>query len=340
MLKYLSIIEIHLKHEFYSGSSNGELLCLISSDSAKTLRNYRMQYRPTQDGGRVIYEHRVEGEEIKPVVDIDEPISLRFLIKSMNPHFLNYTQLSFEDTGQKGLYFSNLNEQGEVTDQLVQNGTHVSNEDYHVICGKQFAFAATNPDVKLITVSDPAGNTVWERFADDPRSIRIDLSDEPEGQYTLQEDYQPVATFFTTATDPRAFIGYVDVTITKDAVAPINLEEHNKLSYTLSFKARQAYWRYHIIEKLHEAEQVKINDEADKIQFDEEARVQNNGSKRIIFRSAKKLKVQEHYKHQFTLVDGQKNRTLVETLPYPKVENIQVLEKGSNDFCLEAFIVV
>lgn len=337
MLTYKTIINIQLHHEFFERDSAGELSCVLSRDSERTLRNYRMQYRPTKTGCMILYEYRKQDESIIPTVGIDKPIQLRFYVKVNNPYFHSFTNLPFDTDKRKALYFINASASGEPAGDLMQGRASVSVDDYETVVGKSFNYKTEKRDAKLITVVDRSDQTVFEKFVENPERMTIDLTDEPEGWYALKEDYKETVSFFTTASDPTAFVGYIDVVLTKEGVQQ---QQESGYEFDLKFKAREVFWQYVVIAKSTDKSDFKITDEAEGIEFTEEGRVSDVSGERISFRSSKKIKVKEKYKFNFSLVDADGSRTFIEQLPYPKIENFKDVAKESDDYCLEAFVVL
>ena len=116
------ICEVSFSHSYYTDGVIKNLSIEPTSACRKFLSNYRIFFRDKSDGFALLSTLE-ETDSTKPFISVNKNICLSFAVTINNPYFLNFSDLPSDLESSEIFYFSNLNDNVNGTDLLINSDT-------------------------------------------------------------------------------------------------------------------------------------------------------------------------------------------------------------------------
>ena len=106
MKQFSALVRITIQHAFYANNAVKDLVLVPSLDTQKTMQRLDLQLH--NNGSEHILAYGKETWKPAVLSHLDQPVVLRFVLRSTNPWFYNITDLPFPTQATQKLHFTNL----------------------------------------------------------------------------------------------------------------------------------------------------------------------------------------------------------------------------------------
>lgn len=252
MNKYLSILKLEVRHEYFTNGLCTELIFSAVPQTRNLIKNYRLRVKYLPAGLEVFAPLDVNN---KPFISIEEPLLFQWLLQAKSADFFTISDLPEKD--RDGQYFigsenakDNFKDYGGLVNETEKKeaggfgslvkfftGEQVLNENLseHVI--KLSRLPALNANLNDFTLeNDLKDDTITKN------NIKVKSFDRETGELRLQAN--PFSskkvvriTYPVAAKEDKSAFALLELKLNKDT----------GISYTLNFKAKKQQWQYLIL---------------------------------------------------------------------------------------------
>ena len=288
MKQFFPLFRIALEHRFYLDNSAKGLMLDPTPSTLSLLRRYDLRWRAEGNVYRLYYGK--EDGRAALLAYMEQPLALRFVLRSENPYFLNITDIPFPKTRLEKFYFHNLyhsvQEQGATS---LAKGDSANHQDLlNELTGLQPV--SNNNGAPSPTAAAQLPELLSELIEHRPADVQATLlkQDRPlRGEQPVDDPLQEVmdkwpaeakAAFLEASRQHSALLGaFVGLHPADLGIVDIHFgqKDPNKIppppdegpaverTYYLRFEARQTHWRYYIVDKKPETDDLLGNSPAD-----------------------------------------------------------------------------
>ena len=335
------LFRVQCLHTYYGDQICKDFEISPSPETELELKNCRLIFKPTP-GGFIIFHHTSQSGPLLKSPAF-RPKKLTFFIRNSNLEFLNFSDLPYLDADSL-LYFSNLKQKAatkETKQKLLHTGAHVGEEKGEGLPARPQAFDfefVEDVAYEKLLVTDVFGKEVLlpevaERVASYPkRRHYIDLSDYPEGFYTLKVKGNQTfsSDFYASAPALEGCQGVIDIFLTEEVGKAFQIADNKGIypqDYQVQIQARSTFWRYNLITRSDaEFSSHKIESKEHKVAFSKPEQVTLlNGTQATRLTSQSPLPLSQFAEYKFELTmkkNGRGLRTPIR-LPIPSTKMIQ-----------------
>jgi len=253
MTQYAKLFSVSCKHDYYPDGNTSDLQFSPTAECQMLLKNLGLLFKQARGGFYVLYTPQDGVQHVLEKLTSSQTFS--FSIQFGNPSFFNFSAFPSQKSAQggfQGYHFQNkgVSKKGEKC--VLQQGDVVGEADLLSMRGQNFDYKwETGKQPKTIKVENEAGETVFEKqISDQPISgIFIQLSDKPNGKFSLIADERVVEHFISVPNNPSLFGGLLQIHFGDIAAPDYELIKDGKITpqdYVIDFSARETYWKYFI----------------------------------------------------------------------------------------------
>lgn len=249
--KYSNLFQLEINHSFYQDGLSRDFLIKPSPFTQRMMSKLDVRVKPEPSGMKLYWGHQEQNGETKgPLLQMNSPVVLTFLLEAKNPNFLNYTQIDLADqhTPNEKFYYPPASES---TAELEGAKT--------LFLPAQQLVEFTPPeqeDTKLeVSLKDIASNVIFTET--------LSAEDAQKGTYALtlssEEDWGQYKLSFTNITTQKTEEKIIHVlpgsllpttwAVIQFIVPPKPVPNADGPIYRLAFTSRDTIWRYNIIDQ-------------------------------------------------------------------------------------------
>ncbi|MEM7106108.1 MAG: hypothetical protein AAF502_23450 [Bacteroidota bacterium] len=328
---YKGLLVLRMRHSYYRDANPSDLSIVPTTETLETLRDHDLLYKAFNDGFAILYSTEKTGQ----LIDLmEEDFRLTFFINNTDPYLINYTELPF--TGPDQFYsFNNLGDLPEKEGSLqLHRGDSPGEDTIRTVKPAAFTYQV-NPKAQhtTIEVTDVLNNRLIKEDIKDMPYFPIDLTYEPQGEYTLKVNGKEDQTFYALHEKMKGPpFGMIDLFL-KDALklASGGKKEFERLEYLINFEARTTTWNYLFINedetRNFNFSDYQITNSKKKISFtDPETITLPTGLEATIMASESPIALKEYPEENFQLKvkKNGKGITFQVDLPNPTVDALKI----------------
>lgn len=369
MALFEKLFEINIKHAYYRDDISADFKIVPAEETRQLLQDHGLLFRSTSSGFAVLAEvDPAENSKLKshPI----GPARYRFLLKLKKPEFLNYTDLSFYQTGEKIFYFNNLDtniqqidsdEDGspDKTIKYIHPQKKVRDDDKITFKTKNYSYGITgNTGTKTarlefldLDIKDE------QQIKNEMRQVQFDLSNYPDGRAKLVVGGSKKETFYATGRRNMAGIfGIIEIfqnkTLQQQNPQYCLIDSEGKLQspvFTLFFDNRKTYWKYLVFDRTEpELKNPEITGKRNGADYKFNNITPADSNNPMIFKSGDKLPLREFPRDgkedvkslKLKKANNNNDKKTVMNLPHPGIKMLKKEENGDKDYYSEVFIYI
>ncbi|MTB52939.1 hypothetical protein [Lewinella sp. W8] len=271
-ISYHPLLKLGIRHAYFPEEDGSVVRIIPTRSTAAAMKQFSLRMVDRGSGTQELF-YGTYPPRTSPLLDLEDPLSLSFILRVEDAFFQNYTELPLEESTQHLAYFTNLAQNsGQVGEgKLLDGGTRLPLAP--AIITREIEEGST------ITLLDEFGETIANYPLPDPLSendlspdifslktrfqkeedgpfflrLEINLTVLPTARYALSVDGQEEDPFIPSHDGlQRGDVGIVTVHLG-------NLGDHGQYvlqgdnilpeTYLMSFAARKTIWRYHFIDR-------------------------------------------------------------------------------------------
>jgi hypothetical protein len=124
-----NLVSVNFYHSYFSGETFSGFAVEPSSETARTLLNHGMLFKPFNGGFRILYDKAFAGSTRTREQVLNEDVTCSFTLKLNDSAFYNYTAPFGGDISRSMFHFHNLTKPGGKRKELLHNDEQVSSAD-------------------------------------------------------------------------------------------------------------------------------------------------------------------------------------------------------------------
>lgn len=335
---FVELYRIAIEHRYYANSQGRDIVLSPTPSTIGLMQQYDLQWGKRGDQFVMLF---AKESDLRPKITRIEPNqALCFFLNSHDPHFMNFTDISFFQPKQQILYFDNgKTSQSSSIAQL----DLVSNQDLLPVYGSRFEVKLSSG--AIVALLDARQQIIAQAGQGDPKdlpwqveenatSAQIDLRSFSPGKYGLQTASGHIDWFYCAEPERQLHHYGIVVIYLDEASIQGAYSTESKASvetFKIVFEARSTLWRYYVINRSELAfDQLQVTNVGNEGFEVAEPRVLRSGTQTAIpvfSKTPLKLQEQQQLKPKLNLIQ-QKNNNVFTTnstqvdLPTPDVQAI------------------
>jgi hypothetical protein len=336
---YACLLDIKLKHNYYSSGDTSDLSISVSSEAKEIMRQHGLMARTLKGSFTVPFKTTGTIPHTSGC-PLSNGTHLFFLIAKQNDVFQTVTDLTDKTIANrdKVYLFKNVVGSSELQKSLID------------IYPKRFGYSFTDVinDQLELEIYDQKDDLVSSLSAlandDGEYEVNFDLGKLPEGKYTIKHKVDVITVieehtiYLFDEYNKAAHFGIIDIEVSED----LPLDYANGDNYTITFEPKKTQWKYFVVvPEIIEQDSFSISDENDfptgvtldsneypEITFPAGVQVDDtDGKKTFLFTSDDTdIPIYQKPKLNLNLIrqksGGGATSTLIENLPRPGLTNL------------------
>lgn len=291
---YPTLFQISLQHAFYADGRAKDLVLAPTPATQHLMRQYDMLWGEHSYTYTMVYGHETGCDAKLTYLKVQEPVILRFILRSTSPYFLHITDLPFFQPGETLLYLDNITGLQPVSE-------NVSKSDLLPVYGSSFRvksiLALRNAQHQDLGQMDEDKKHYWTPVdrANLSLGYQVDLQTFAPGKYGYDTAPGQTTWFYYAGSEIRpGDLGVVDIYLGRGSdtmVSPPAISIDSALSndprliinpvsvpnFQIAFGNRETFWRYYVIDKNNLAPDSMMVDDGTRFTVDDQSEDMRSG---------------------------------------------------------------
>lgn len=248
-MKYVTVFEVRIKHEYYSDERCTDFTITASPDTLQLLKNHRSLIRTLPDGLGIITQVMDDGHALLPFI---KDQVLTFELRLQNPDYMLITDSADIPASAAPLY-SNDSLSGNDVSELTLSSRQSWDTEYFEVEKPEMgeAFVLRGKPLSGISIDDikltaEVGGISLLGFSDIDKRITVDTTAADAGQgFTIRYPVAPVL--------PEGVFAHIDIHI-NGSLPDVSKPLDQAREFTIRYRAKQATWAYYYLTNLDNAD--------------------------------------------------------------------------------------
>jgi hypothetical protein len=305
MISYKNLFSIQCLHGYYSRGKSADLRFEPTAECMNLIKNYGLAFRPNPTGFRLAYQSE---EGVKHLLEmIREPLTFSFVLRNINPYFINITEIPFSDS-ETVFYFNNRDLKVKNDEKALNQAEIVTEADQVRMVSPGFSFPLEAFPLKgKADVEDITGQTVHSFAYENPPGdlLQVDMRKEPFGLYQLKLNKKPALRFYTSNLPAIKCFGIMEIQFGDLPSKAGQLRLNGKLQeqeFVIRFGPRATTWKYFVVSRENAFDQYEVVNGSKKGLFSKAKPVTlATGDAAILLQSEKPISFQEFSREKYKL---------------------------------------
>lgn len=328
-IQYDILLHIGVAHTFFGEEKPDTFMWQPSNETISLLNQMGILVRYNTDSV-LLLASSAEEASLRKKVQENPTFTLSFAVYSINPYFVQFTNLPLEEKG-KCFYFTNAQNKNN-TLHATEFATAI--DRLPIVAGKYML--SEQKTGSTFTLSHAHLPTQEELTADNLGNVMADLTHLPTGKYTLANKSKTETTFLHISPPAgKVLVGWVDMVIDEKTsqkwVTEMGKGEKIKpQTHQIKFEARKTFWKYYFISKyLPNLDHTEIEVTGNTLSFEKPQEViLPNGTKATCFEAKQALHLKKKSNMNIQLVrkkdaKGNNIRQVLCKVPAPNFEGLR-----------------
>jgi len=255
-LSYGILFQVELSHYYYKDKIDKSIDIEPTQACMRSINSQSLILKKTPSGLIVHYPIKNDHSDRKyPLVPIQQNAKFSFVLRSKDPLFYIYSDLTLETQPNKMYHLHNLNNNIQNGERLLtsdKRSEFLTKEDQIEVKPPEFEYSIQSPKpIAKLSIVNIDGNKVLEPTVKHDSRYYIDLIGYPEDKYGIIVDGEFKEYFYTSTLNRPYYFGIIDIYNNDSVSSEYKYSDHNqKISsktYKIKIAARYSFWRYNIV---------------------------------------------------------------------------------------------